>query len=159
MAKEIEKKFLVHAKQLPTLQNGKLYKQGYLCQKPLIRYRAVGNAVIITIKNVDVGGVNRDEFEFSNELSNEEIDKLTTLSIKKPIEKIRYKVEFGGLIWEIDVYQGENEGLMTADIELPNENHVINFPEWIDKDVEITNDPKYFNVNLGDNPYKSWSKD
>ncbi len=156
MAIEIERKFLVISDKLPALENGTLYRQGYLSLMPHIRYRMIDNRTIITIKQSIEGEGTRHEWEFENTLTPEEQASLTPLAVRKPIEKIRYKIPHQGLIWEIDVYQGENLGLITADVELPSTNHSINFPEWIDQTAEIGGDPKYFNVNLGENPYSTW---
>ena len=65
-------------------------------------------------------------------------------------------IPHAGLTWEIDVYQGDNGGLITADVELPSADHEIDFPDWIDQSLEIGNNPQYFNINLGEDPYKSW---
>lgn len=158
MAKEIEKKFLVLHHRLPKLTNGTLYVQGYLSLKPLIRFRIVGKKVIITIKKVEENGISKEEWEFSNTLTKDEIDKLTKLSQKQIITKVRYKIKYNDLVWDLDVYQGENEGLITVDVEIPDENFQISFPDWVDSSLDITNDPKYFNMNLGDNPYQRWTK-
>lgn len=158
MAKEIEKKYLVKAELLPELNDGSLYIQGYLSINPLIRFRIKNNSAIITIKKVSSDGISRDEWEFEKEISDEDINGIVSLAVKKPISKKRYKLEFKGFIWEIDVYQGDNLGLITADIEIPTQDTDFVFPDWIDSTKEITNDPKYFNVNLGDNPYCNWNK-
>lgn len=158
MAIEIEKKYLVKNEFLPKLIDGKTYIQGYLSLIPLIRFRVKDNNVTITIKKVEKNGVFRDEWEFEKEMNNDEIEKLVSLSVKKPVKKIRYKAKFKDFVWEIDVYQGDNIGLITADIELLDSNTVFPFPDWIDGSMEITNDTKYFNVNLGDNPYCNWAK-
>lgn len=156
MAKEIEKKFLVFVNKLPRLKHGITYVQGYLSEDPLIRFRAEGSEVKITIKKLSASGVSRDEWEFENTFSKSEIEDLVGLAIKKPIVKIRYLVKHKDLTWEIDVYKEDNEGLVTADIELPQEDYAINFPSWIDSSEDITNNPKYFNKNLGNNPYTLW---
>ena len=153
MAKEIEKKYLVFKNKLPKLKNGVLYTQGYLCLNPLIRFRIIKNDVCINIKNIKKISIIRDEWEFYNKLNKNEIKELINLSIKKPIKKIRYKVKYKKSIWEIDVYQEQNRGLITADVEIPNINFKIEFPDWVDKNKDITDDEKYFNKNLGDNPY------
>ncbi len=157
MALEIEKKYLVINDLLPQLDEGEVYIQGYLCLNPLIRFRVKGNKVVITIKKVGSNGLSRDEFEFENMLDSSEIDTLVGLSVKKPIKKIRHKIKVGELTWEVDVYQDENKGLITADVEIPSEDYNFNLPPWINSEKEITNDPKYFNVNLGDSPFQSWS--
>ena len=156
MAEEIERKYLVFNKLLPKLESGTRYIQGYLSFKPLIRFRMIGENVTINIKDIKKHGTTRDEWELSKRFSPQEVKKLIKLSQKKPIEKIRYRVKHKGLVWEIDVYQGDNKGLITADVELPVRNYQIEFPDWIDSSREITNNPRYFNINLGENPYKSW---
>lgn len=154
MAKEIEKKYLVIKNKLPRLKNGETYLQGYLCFSPLIRFRITKNDACINIKNVKPGRMVRDEFEFHDQLTKVEINKLKSLAVKKPVQKTRYKIKYKRMIWEIDVYQKDNEGLITAEIEIPTEKFEPEFPDWIDKDGEITNDRRYFNRNLGKRPYK-----
>ena len=74
---------------------------------------------------------------------------------KKPIiEKHRYKIEYKGLVWEVDEFHGMNEGLVTAEIELENEEQKFDIPDWVGE--EITDDPKYYNVNLVKHPFISW---
>jgi len=158
MSQEIEKKYLVFPEKLPQLTGGVLYIQGYLCLTPLIRFRIFGNRVCLNLKKIIGNNPIREEWEFYNELSSEEIKKLIQLSLKKPIEKIRHKIKHEGITWEIDVYQGENSGLITAEIELPTKNSVPLFPEWVDSKHEISNDEKYFNRNLGEHPYKFFGK-
>ncbi len=154
MAQEIEKKYLIFEDKLPKLKNGSLYIQGYLCLSPLIRFRIIKNEVCLNVKQIKKNSLVREEWEFYNNLNGFEIKKLVKLSIKKPIQKIRYKIRHKNLIWEIDVYQGENKGLITAEVELPEKNYQILFPKWIDADHEISDDEKYFNKNLGDHPFK-----
>lgn len=156
MAIEIERRFLVFKNQLPPLEDGQYFIQGYLSLEPQVRYRMIGDEVIITIKTNEGGKIGRNEWEFTNSLDQTEREKLKALAVRKPIEKIRYKVPYEGLVWEIDVYQGDNEGLISAEAELPTADYPIVFPEWIDSTSEIGNNPKYRNSNLGENPYKTW---
>ena len=159
MAKEIEKKYLVIKNKLPELKNGEVYLQGYLCLSPLIRFRVTGDDTCINIKNVKPGKIIREEFEFHNQLTKEEVEELKNLAVKRPIQKIRYKIEHKGMVWEIDVYKGDNEGLITAELEMPNEDFKPDFPDWLDRDKDITNDENYFNRNLGDHPYKEFKNE
>lgn len=158
MAKEIEKKYLVFKNKLPKLKGGVLYVQGYLCLSPLIRFRIIKNRVCLNIKSLNKNNITREEWEFFNNLSDAEIKKLISLAVKKPIKKIRFKIKYKGLIWEIDRYQGENRGLITAEAELPNKNFKILFPDWVDSKNEISNNKRYFNKNLGERPYKFFAK-
>ena len=78
---------------------------------------------------------------------------LETLCDRPLIEKTRSKIKQGDLVWEIDEFMGENQGLILAEVELQTENQSFDLPEWIDREV---NDPKYFNVNLAKHPYSQW---
>jgi CYTH domain-containing protein len=52
------------------------------------------------------------------------------------------------------LYQGSNQRLITAEIEIPSPDFNIAFPCWVNKKQDITDNPRYFNINLGDNPQK-----
>ena len=71
------------------------------------------------------------------------------------IEKTRYKIDLNGLVWEIDEFQGENQGLILAEVELKSEDQKIDLPSWIGE--EVSSDPRYFNSNLTKNPYTKWA--
>ena len=156
MALEIERKFLVLSEHLPSLQDGQYIVQGYLSEKPSIRYRFLDDSIVITIKETHEDG-SRFEFETLNpKSSREERSTLKRLSLVPPIEKIRYRIPFEGLTWEVDVYQEENKGLITVDVEFPEVGYPLDFPKWVDTHREITQDTKYFNINLGRSPYSTW---
>ncbi|WP_242833917.1 adenylate cyclase [Desulfosporosinus sp. OT] len=156
LALEIERKFLVFSEHLPLLQEGQYIVQGYLSEKPSIRYRFLDDSIVITIKETNPDG-SRFEFETLNpKSSSEERSTFKRLSLVPPIEKIRYRIPFAGLTWEIDVYQGENKGLITVDVEFPEIGYPLQFPKWVDRQSEITQDPKFFNINLGKRPYSMW---
>lgn len=158
MALEIEKKFLVHKDLLPDLGEGKTIIQGYLSEKPSVRYRVIDSTMVVTIKEY-YGGGTRFELETpGKEITTEEIAKLLELSVCPPVLKSRSTLKHAGLIWEIDVYQKENEGLITVDVELPRPDYPLHFPEWVDKDREITQDSAYSNINLGRIPYTQWAQ-
>ncbi|HVJ50389.1 CYTH domain-containing protein [Desulfitobacterium sp.] len=157
MAIEIERKYLVHRKLLPVLEDGQRMIQGYLAVQPSIRFRVIDQDVIINIKSLQKDG-SRFEFESMRpEVSLPDQKELLKLALFPPVEKIRYRVPYSGLVWEIDVYQGENLGLITADVELPSLDYAINFPQWIDSQQEVTMDSCYFNINLGRRPFTQWS--
>lgn len=156
MAIEIERKFLVLSEHLPLLQEGQYIVQGYLSEKPSIRFRFLDDSIVITIKEEHEDG-SRFEFETLNpKSSSEERGTFKKLSLVPPIEKIRYRIPFEGLIWEIDVYQGENRGLITVDVEFPEIGYPLLFPKWVNTDREITGDSQFSNFNLGRRPYSSW---
>jgi len=70
------------------------------------------------------------------------------------IEKTRYKIDWGGLVWEIDEFEGVNKGLILAEVELNQETQKIELPPWIGE--EVSEDPRYFNSNLVKNPFSQW---
>ena len=156
MALEVEKKFLVFAGRLPELPEGQRLVQGYLSEEPSIRYRLSGDQLRITVKEIRADG-SRMEIETANPApSEEELAALARVAIVPPIEKIRYRIPYAGLIWELDVYQKENGGLLTVDVELPCRDYPISFPDWVNSEREITSEICYFNINLARNPYAAW---
>lgn len=157
MAIEIERKFLVLKDKLPSLEGGKRLLQGYLkAEAPQVRFRIVDDRVILTIKAQRQDG-SRFEFELMKEkVSAEEQAALQELAIYPIIEKVRYSISFAGLVWEVDVYQGANLGLITVDVELPAFDYPLVFPDWVDGEAEVTQDPRYFNTYLAQFPYSTW---
>jgi len=159
MAKEIERKFLVKGNSWRHLTKGTKFKQGYLStdKERSVRIRTIKDKGYITIKGISVGAT-RSEYEY--EIPFDDAKKmLNELCVHPLIEKTRFKIQYGNILIEVDEFFGENEGLILAEVELNNENQQLNLPDWIGK--EVTNDSKYFNVNLVKNPFKNWpeSKD
>lgn len=154
--KEIERKFLVDQTKWQTpAEGGKYYKQGYLFCDPekSVRVRLIGKAGYLTIKVKDTD-ISRYEYEYEipAEQACEMLDNFCTDSM---IEKVRYVLDFCGMFWEVDVFGGDNEGLIIAEVELESEDQEITLPGWVD--AEVTGDPKYLNVNLAKLPYKDFS--
>lgn len=154
MAKEIERKFLVKLAEWTPQGAGKYYKQGYLnSQKErVVRVRIAGDKGQLTIKGVTTG-VTRAEFEYA--IPVEEAGLMLDNLCEQPlIEKHRHKEVHGGKTWEIDVFHGDNEGLVVAEIELKSEDEAFERPAWLGP--EVSSDPRYFNSNLLKNPYRNW---
>ncbi|MGB5768999.1 MAG: CYTH domain-containing protein [Crocosphaera sp.] len=155
MTIEIERKFLLKNDNWRFLATGKVYRQGYILTEDkitTIRVRIIGTDAYLTIKS-KTEGISRNEFEYSIPLEDAEI-MLNTLCNRPLIEKIRYKVIQEELVWEVDEFQGENEGLILAEVELKDENQTINLPDWVGE--EVTYDSRYYNVNLAKHPYQTW---
>jgi len=150
---EIERRFLVNESNfiLPKLK--KTIKQAYLFSdtNQALRVRMIENDYYLTYK-YKKSAINRYEFEYL--ISEEDGYKLMSLSENFIIIKDRYYRKMDNHLWEIDVFYGENEGLIIAEIELEDENEKINIPDWVGE--EISNDEKYFNFNLSKRPYKNW---
>ncbi|NQU42346.1 adenylate cyclase [bacterium] len=153
MPLEIERKFLVFPDRLPDLAEGERYEQGYLSLDPEVRFRIHGDQVTLAVKKVISTG-RRLEFEFPRAgVDREEIASLKSIALWPPLVKIRYRLAYEGLVWEVDVYQDLNKGLVTADVEIPGEDYAIKFPDWVDPNSDITGDGRYANVNLTRCPY------
>lgn len=154
MNKEIERKFLVKSEYLHLFQEGKLYRQGYLFsdKDKVVRTRLIENKGFLTIKS-KLSGFTRDEFEYEIPFKDAEYI-ISNLCLKPLIEKYRSKVTINNVIWEVDKFIGENEGLVIAEIELENEKQSIILPEWVDR--EVTGDTRYYNSNLVKNPFYKW---
>ena len=154
MAVEIERKFLIDTNKLPTLKNGYQIKQGYIqtVDHTTVRVRIKDKDAFLTIKGKSEGAT-RLEFEYPIPLNdaNEMLENLCNTSV---IDKTRYLVKYEGHTWEVDIFEGENKGLVIAEIELKSEDEVFTLPDWVTK--EVTNDIRYFNSNLIENPYLNW---
>jgi adenylate cyclase len=155
---ELEYKFLVHAAKLPELKGGSKLSQGYLGFNPTVRARldepADGEAVgYLTIKSPALAG--RDEFEY--EIPADEARELLKLSRSSIVSKRRYKLPVEGapdLKWELDIFEGDNAGLIIAELEVPDSSTDFTRPAWLGEDV--TDDPRYTNAALSNHPYKDW---
>ncbi len=154
MAKEIERKFLVKGDEWRKLAEGSVYRQGYIAtqKQATVRVRIVGSQGYLTIKGPSIH-YSRSEFEYSIPIEDaqEMLDKLCDRPL---IEKTRYKIDWGGLVWEIDEFEGVNKGLILAEVELNQETQKIELPPWIGE--EVSEDPRYFNSTLVKNPFSQW---
>ena len=155
MPNEIERKFLVKHQLWNELKKhqGSWYRQGYLVVEPkqVIRVRQVPAKGFITIKGSAVGII-RAEYEY--EIPFDEAGELIDQFAHSIISKTRYKINEHGKLWEIDVFDGDNEGLIIAEIELVSEHESFVKPEWLAD--EVTKEEKYYNYMLAANPFNSW---
>ena len=155
MAKEIERKFLVDSSKLPTLPKGHIMKQGYVpTQGITVRARISDDQAFLTLKG-RATGLSRSEFEYPIPVEDAE-EILNELCAHPLIEKTRYLIPYGEHTWELDIFEGENEGLIIAEIELGSENEAFELPVWAIEDVSY--DTKYRNANLRTYPFCEWDK-
>jgi adenylate cyclase len=157
MGREVERKYLVtDDRWRQRVGPGAHYRQGYLCADPQrsVRVRLAANEAALTIKG-NVEGAARDEFEYPIPAADAN-QILERLCIKPIIEKTRYEIQFGGVKWQVDEFAGENEGLVIAEVETSKAPEEIPKPEWLGEDV--TDDPRYSNVNLVKQPYSRWKQ-
>jgi len=153
MGVEIERKFLVQRDLWHPEDEGKSYRQGYLCRDRgrTVRVRRAGEKAFLTIKGEGLGLV-RPEFEY--EIPAKDADELLALCIQPLIEKRRYRVPHEGHTWEVDEFFGDNAGLLVAEIELQRADEPFAHPAWVGK--EVTDDPRYQNANLVAHPWSLW---
>lgn len=156
MATEIEHKFLiVNDDWREQVMRSVEYRQGYLSNNKhaSVRIRIAGDIANINVKGMTVG-VQRPEYEYPVPLAdaNEMLDQLC---MRPMIEKIRHFVEYGGKIWEIDEFSGDNAGLIVAEIELESVDEVFEIPGWAGADVSGVE--RYYNVALVQYPYSQWA--
>lgn len=154
MATEIERKFLLNGEAWRSLGGGMVYRQGYISSTPdhTVRVRVVGDQGFLTLKGSSVG-LARLEYEYPIPVEDAE-ELLQTLCQRPLIEKTRYKVPIGNVVWEIDEFMGDNQGLILAEVELQDVEQAVDLPDWIG--AEVTGDPRYYNSNLVKHPYSQW---
>lgn len=154
MGLEIERKFLVKHnswKEKATL--GQHIQQGYLNldKERTVRVRVIAGKGMLTIKGKTVR-TTRLEFEY--EIPLDDALQLLNLCEQSILEKTRYLLDYEGNTWEIDVFEGVNEGLCIAEIELETEDQKVALPDWVGK--EVSDDIRYYNSNLILHPFKDW---
>lgn len=155
MATEIERKFLlVNDNWKAIADQGTRYVQGYLIgsKQASVRVRIEGERAFLNIKSATLG-ITRREFEYPVPV--EEARTLLDELCEKPlISKTRYCLHYGQHEWEIDVFEGDNAGLIVAEIELASVDETFEKPEWLGD--EVSDDVHYYNVSLVKHPYRDW---
>lgn len=170
MATEIERKFLLaNDDWRAQADGGVVMRQGYLCalsssdepsadrlsadkNKSSIRVRIAGEQANLNIKSATLG-ITRQEYEYAIPLADAN-ELLDTLANGPLIEKTRYHVQHGVHTWEIDVFAGDNQGLVVAEVELSSADESFERPSWLGE--EVSDDPRYYNVCLVKHPFKDW---
>lgn len=156
MAEEIERKFLTKAGWRPSGESSRI-AQGYLSRVPgrTVRVRLRGERGYLTVKGRnDESGIARQEFEY--EIPPQDAEALLRLCEPGIIEKERFLLPAAeqGHVWEVDVFHGENEGLIVAEIELARPDEPFARPDWLAE--EVTGDVRFYNSSLSRAPYPSW---
>ncbi|MEH6682758.1 MAG: CYTH domain-containing protein [Sediminicola sp.] len=153
---EIERKFLVlsHDFKRDAISEEQIV-QGFLNTDPhrTVRVRIKGDKGFLTVKGKgNDTGVSRFEWEMPIAVA----DARALLSLAEPgtIEKVRYTVRAGEHLFEVDEFFGDNEGLLIAEVELSREDEAFERPSWLGE--EVSGQVRYYNSQLGKNPYKNW---
>jgi len=153
---EIERKFLVVSNDfINETFTKKRIVQAYLNSNPerTVRIRIKENKGFLTIKGKgNSTGTTRMEWE--TEIPLQDAEKLLTICENNIIDKTRHEVMVGKHVYEVDVFVGDNMGLIIAEIELQSEDEAFEKPSWLGK--EVTNDERFYNAYLSLNPFKIW---
>lgn len=152
---EIERKFLVVSDDWRAGARGVPLRQGYLSTDPgrIVRVRLEGDEGRLTVKGARRGA---SALEFEYAIPAEDVPRLLDLCRTPPIEKTRYRVPYGGLVWEVDEFHGQNAGLVVAEVEVERADQPIDRPRWVGQ--EVTGDPRYSNARLSERPFSTWSR-
>lgn len=153
---EIERKFLVkdHSFIDEAYKKSRII-QGYICTdaERSVRVRKHDKEGFLTIKSAtNERGWSR--YEFEKPVSVIDAEELMRLCLPSTIDKERHYVKAGSHTWEVDVFHGENEGLVVAEIELESEDEVFEVPHWVGQ--EVSGIAKYYNSMLSTHPFTTW---
>jgi adenylate cyclase len=155
MPTEIERKFLIIKENWEVLKKPipAFIRQGYIAgdNTVSVRVRIQNNIAILNIKK-DIDGISRYEFEYTIPPLDGEI--MMEQLCRTLIEKHRYRIPIDQHIWEVDVFEGRNKGLIVAEIELSSADEVYTKPPWIGQ--EVTFDTQYLNTSLAEKPFDTW---
>jgi adenylate cyclase len=155
MAMEIERKYLVRDDSWRDHVHHQIhYQQGYMAntEQCSVRVRVGGDAAHVNIKGSTVGA-SRLEFEYPVPVEDARV-MLRELCLRPIIEKTRYLVRHEAQEWEVDVFEGDNAGLVVAEIELEDEAQAVALPPWAGE--EVTHDARYYNSSLAVTPFNRW---
>jgi CYTH domain-containing protein len=154
VATEIERKFLVLGSDWKRGAVGTPFRQGYLStvKERVVRVRTEGPRGVLTIKGINQG-TTRTEFEYVIPVADANA-LLDGLCERPLLEKTRYRMAFGGLVWEVDEFHGDNEGLVVAEVELVDAAQAVQRPPWLGR--EVSDVPRYYNSNLVLHPFRTW---
>lgn len=158
MGLEIERKFLVIGDDWQRhVRSSTPIVQGYLVSDEglTVRARVRGDRAYLTFKG-RTEGISRSEFEY--EIPVADARAMLDQFAKGPvIDKVRHLVDVEGHTWEVDVFAGENAGLVMAEVELSDPEETFVVPTWAGLDV--SDDDRYYNVNLATHPFREWGLD
>ena len=143
---EVERKFLVG--ELPDLSGSEAteIEQGYLAvgADGEVRLRRKGESLLLTAKRG--GGLSREEAEV--EIDRDAFERLWAMTEDRRLHKRRHVVPHDDLQIEVDLYAGDLDGLVVAEIEFDSEEAAREFepPDWLGD--EVTGDERYLNETL-----------
>jgi adenylate cyclase len=157
MGQEIERKFLVLEDRWSQVRQGVVgvrYCQGYIptLNHQTVRLRIAGDQGYLTLKGPTVN-LSRSEFEYP--IPTADAAAMLEQFCQQPlIDKVRYKIPYQGLVWEVDEFAGDNHGLILAEVELEAVDQPVPLPDWVGQ--EVSGDRRYYNSYLVQHPFGRW---
>ena len=132
-------------------------RQGYLSTSKdcTVRVRVSDTEAWVTIKGI-THNISCSEFEYLIPKADAE-SMLLEFAAENIVKKIRYFIEHEGSGWVVDEFFGRNRGLVLAEIELSSEDVICEIPAWVGQ--EVSEDHRYKNSNLSQNPYLKWENE
>ena len=156
MPREIERKFLLKSDAWRSqVRESRPMSQGYLASAGNVSVR-VRVAEPEAWLNIKAGGLVASRAEYEYAIPLDEAHELLALAERPLVEKTRHLVDHGGMTWEIDEFEGDNSGLVVAEVELDSEDSPFARPPWLG--VEVTHLRRYYNVCLVSHPYRAWNE-
>jgi CYTH domain-containing protein len=158
---ERERRFLVADRSVIDVQGANLIVQAYLFSADgyVVRVRRThwpsdgggfhDGPAMLSVKGPRLG---TDRAEYEMELPVPFAAELMKRSTWK-VSKSRYHLVDARNTWDIDVFHGDNEGLIIAECESGNPIRLI-VPSWCGQ--EITDMRRYDNENLAAEPFTTW---
>ena len=153
MGTEIERKFLIRNDGWGPAENGTHQRQGYMAvgKQCTVRVRLTPGSARLTLKS-ERRGIERDEYEY--DIPRDDAERMLATMCGLVVEKTRHLREHAGHTWEVDVFHGDNEGLVVAEVELKSADEEIVIPGWVGEEVSL--DLRYRVGYLSRNPYREW---
>lgn len=150
---EIERKFLLAVNPATKPTHSHKIRQGYIARQGgnVVRIRQQAGHYILSVKT-PAKGIGR--YEIETEIVAHEAEVLFTACAHPAIEKTRHIYPVDDHIWEVDIFEGANKGLIIAEVELSSEHEKIDLPDWIGP--EVTGFQKYYNTSLSQHPFRNW---
>lgn len=155
MGREIERKYLVvNDAWRSNVVRRRRFEQGYLAitEDCAVRVRIDGDRANLNVKNATLD-IERREYEYPVPLADAR-EMLESMCAGRVLSKLRHWVDHRGEIWEVDVFEGANRGLVLAEIEIETREQRFAIPDWVGR--EVSGDERYLNSYLAVTPYTTW---
>ena len=153
---EHERKFLISDRSVVAGLSGTRIVQGYLLsdRDRSLRVRLTDNSGLLTLKGARKGASRVEMEAYLDQDLAEQLLRMTPALV----EKTRFPLLFDGNLWDVDVFEGANLGLVVAEIELERLDDLQNLvvPSWCTS--EVTDDERYYNESLARRPFSTWNR-